>query len=448
MPCLDMGSDPTDVTMQGGEGLRREIGVFGLSANIINIMVGAGIFVLPALVAGRLGPSGILAYAVCAVLIAVVMLCFAETGSKVTLSGGAYTYIDEAFGRYAGFLAANLFVFGAAVTADAAVANALADSLSVPLPILGQPWCRIPAIVAMFGVLAWVNIRGVKQGIGLVKLCTFGKLTPLVLLALLGWTRVEWGNITFDTLPAGRDLAATSLLLFFAFQGAETGLNVGGEIRNPRRTVPLALLVSLSAVLTLYVLIQLVCLGVLGADLSAHTEGPVIETAGRVFGPVGGMLMLAGVAISMFGALSGEILNMPRVVFGAARDGVIPPRRLSAIHPRFATPHVAILAYTTPVVLLAVVGEFEQLALLSSASVLLIYLGVALSVVRLRRTMGEVEGAFRIPGGATVPAVAAACILWLLASLSALEMTRMGVFLVILTLAYGALNVGRIQQRR
>jgi amino acid transporter len=418
------------------EGLKREIGIFGLSANIINIMIGAGIFVLPALVAAELGAYSLLAYGLCGLLVGMIMLCFAEVGSKVTVSGGVYSYIEEAFGRYAGFLTANVFIFGSAATADAAVANALLDTVAVPLPVFSQPWCRVPVIILVFGGLALINIRGVRHGIGLVELCTFGRLAPLVVLVLIGWRGVSGENLAFDGLPAAGSLGAASLLLFFAFQGGETGLSVGGEIRNPQRTIPWALFISISFVLTLYILVQLICQGVLGADLADYSEAPLAETAGRVLGTAGATLMLLGAAISMFGNLSGEMLNLPRVVFGAARDGVIPPRALAAVHPLYSTPHVSILIYMSVVMVFAIVGEFGQLAVLSSATILLIYLGVALSVLRLRKTQPAGPDTFQVPGGPVIPIVGSLSILWFLSNLTRQEMIWMAGFIGVLSLIY------------
>ena len=125
------------------DGLRREIGVWGLALNCINIVVGAGIFILPAIVAERLGAASILAYILCGVLITLIMLCFAEIGSKITITGGAYAYIEVAFGRYAGFLTTNIFIFGVAVMANAAVANALADTLAYFFSAFRMPWVRV-----------------------------------------------------------------------------------------------------------------------------------------------------------------------------------------------------------------------------------------------------------------------------------------------------------------
>src|SRR5512138_1093756 len=105
--------------MQENEGLKREIGLWGLVANSVNIIIGAGIFILPVIVAEKLGTGSITAYAICGGLMIMIMLCFAEVGSRITLTGGAYTYIETVFGRFAGFLTANIFIFGGAITANA-----------------------------------------------------------------------------------------------------------------------------------------------------------------------------------------------------------------------------------------------------------------------------------------------------------------------------------------
>src|SRR5258708_34448961 len=121
------------------EGLRREIGLWGLTSNIINVVIGSGIFVLPAIVSETLGAAGILAYLFCGFLITVIMLCFAEVGSKITVTGGAYAYIEAAFGGYLGFITTNIFVFGASVMAGSAVASALAHTMSYLVPQFSDP---------------------------------------------------------------------------------------------------------------------------------------------------------------------------------------------------------------------------------------------------------------------------------------------------------------------
>ena len=175
--------------MENKPDLQREIDVWGLSANIVNIIVGAGIFVLPAIVAEIMGSSGIFVYLFCGFLIALVMLCFAEAGSKVTRSGGAYAYVETAFGPYTGFLAAVFMVMGSAFS-DAAVANALVELIGLAFPVFTNQIIRIILLFMIFGGLAYLNVIGVKQGIGLVKINTVAKLTPILLLILFGWKDV------------------------------------------------------------------------------------------------------------------------------------------------------------------------------------------------------------------------------------------------------------------
>lgn len=418
------------------EGLKREIGVFGLSANLINITVGAGIFVLPALVAEGLGPSGFIAYLYCGVLVALSMLCFAEAGSKVTTSGGAYSYIEVAFGKYAGFIAITLFLC-ACVTGDAAVANALADVLSTALPVFQEKWIRALFFFVVFSILAYINIIGVKQGIGLVKFLVVAKLAPLLLLVMIGMPHIASPQLTVDAFPPIQKLGEASLLLFFAFQGIESGLTIGGEVKNPRRTIPRSIFIAVAVVLILYIILQLIAEGVLGTSLPASKNNALAEVAKVLVGPIGFTLVSVGAAVSMFGMISGDTLSIPRVVFRAAKDKIIIPFSLSRVHAGYATPFIAIIAYAVVDFILASTGGFKQLAILSSASMLLIYLGVAFSVLKLRR-MKEVntENSFRIPGGLLVPVAAILVILYLLTNLSRNELLGVAVFIAVLSVIF------------
>ena len=191
---------PDHQTTLSSDGLKRTIGVWGLSANIVNIMVGAGIFVLPAIVAAGLGSASLIAYLFCGFLIALIMLCFAEAGSEVTDSGGPYTYIESAFGKYAGFITANLFLI-AALAADAAIVNAAADILTAFIPILEVSFFRILFFLLIFGGFAWINVLGVRHGIGLLVLLTVAKLTPLLLLVMIGWKDVAVVNLYWESVP-------------------------------------------------------------------------------------------------------------------------------------------------------------------------------------------------------------------------------------------------------
>lgn len=417
------------------EDLKREIGVWGLSANIVNIIVGAGIFVLPAIIAEIMGSAGIIVYLFCGFLIALVMLCFAEAGSKVTRSGGGYAYVETAFGPFPGFLAAVFLVLGS-VFSDAAVANALVELIGLAFPVFKNPYVRVLFLFLIFSGLATLNVIGVKQGIGLVKINTVAKLTPIILLIVFGWKDVSLVNLAWESTPSIEQFGSASLILFFAFQGGDTGLTVGGEIKNPQKTVPKAIFIGISFVLLLYILIQTVSQGVLGSELPQFKEAPLAETAKVVFGPIGYSILLIGAGISMFGMLSGEILNLPRVIFGLARDRIIPLDKLAAIHPRFKTPYLAIMLYAGLGFTLAAAGGFRQLAVIASASMLLVYFGVALSVIKLRRMKETYPEGFKIPFGYTVPILSAGIILYFLSNLTGYEKTGTLIFIGILTLIY------------
>lgn len=406
--------------MQREEGLKRSVGTLGLSANIINIIIGSGIFALPAIVAGYMGSASIVAYIFCGFLMAMVMLCFAEAGSKVTNTGGPYTYIETAFGDYAGFIS-GIIAIGANLFADAAVSNALVNVIGNAYPIFASGWMRFAFLFVLFYGLVYINVIGLKQGMGLVKLNTVLKLIPLLLLVVIGMKDVSLSNLSIDEMPGLKSLGETSLLLFFAFQGCETGIIVGGEVINPNRTVPRAILLSSVTVIVVYILIQTVSQGVLGSTLPDFKSAPLAETAKVVMGPFGYMLLTVGAVISMFGYMSGTILNSPRIVYALSRDEVIPVKALSKIHPSFSTPYIAIIIYTSIGFILAVTGSFEKLVIIASSSMLILYLGVALSVIKLRQTKSEIKG-FTIPGGWVVPVLAIIIILYFLSNLPQNEM--------------------------
>lgn len=416
------------------ENLLRTIGVFGLSSNIINVIIGSGIFVLPAIVAAGMGASGVFAYLFCGILIGLIMLCFAEVGSKITTTGGLYAYIETAFGNYAGFLSGNLYI-AAVLLADAAVSNALVNILAAAFPILESEIVRLLFLFVIFFGLAFINILGVKQGVNLIKLLVIAKILPLLMLVVLGLPKVSLTNISIESLPSFEQLGATSLILFFAFIGGETGLNVSGEVKNPNKNIPKSIFIGITTVLIIYILIQLVAQGVLGGAL-VDQKAPLAETARKIFGNTGFAILTAGAAVSMFGYLSGAILNMPRVLYALSRDRVIPVKAFGTVHSKFKTPHLAILAYAFTGFIVASLGSFEKLAVIATGGILLQYLGVSLAVIKLRFTQKSKPGEFKIPGGFTVPLLSSGIIIYFLLKMTIAEAIGTLVFTVFLTIVY------------
>ncbi len=429
----------------GEEGLKREIGLIGLTSNIVNVVIGSGIFVLPAIVSEKLGASGILAYLFCGFLITMIMLCFAEVGSRITVTGGAYAYIEQAFGNYFGFLTTNIFVFGSSLMAASAVANALVNTLATFIPFLESSLAKAVFLICIFSLLTLVNVIGVKKGITLVKITTLAKLTPLLLLILFGITKIVASNLAWNGAPELSDLGKTSLILFFAFQGAEGSLSISGEVKDAKRNVPRAIFLSFSVILIFYISIQLVAQGVLGNSFPNFKDAPLAEVAKQLFGPVGVTMLVAGAAISMAGYLSSDSMNMPRVLFRSAKDQVIPIEQLSRVHSKYATPYISIIAYSALTCFFSITGEFRQLAIFASSSALLIYLGVALAVIKFRRDKIKEEASFKIAGGYTVPIIAIITILWFLSNLSSKEVTGLAIFVAILSTIYFAIRAFKSQ---
>ncbi len=421
------------------EGLVRAIGTWALGLSVVNLVVGAGIFALPGRIAAELGSAAIIAYLVCSVVVSLVFLCFAEVGSRVHRSGGAYAYIEEAFGRSAGLVASILFWFGFSAMADAGITVVMVESIATVAPFLNEPIPRAFFIVAVVAFLATVNVVGVRAGVRLYVFNTWAKLVPLLLLLIAGVFVIDIDKLVIGQWPSAEAVGAATILLFFAFTGAESALSASGEIKNPSRTVPMGLMFGICALLLLYLGLQTVSQGVLGAELASNTEAPLVAVAEAVFGPWGGKMLLVGMVLSIYGALSGDMLGGPRVVFASSLDGNL-PKFLSSVHPRYKTPYVAIVFFALIVCVLALTGTFRYLVVVATGSLLLIYLGVSLAVLRLRQRDGLPEaGQFRLPFGPLIPVLSCGIVGWLLLQMPPEEAKGLAV-LVSVALAFCAVR--------
>ncbi|MCX6552099.1 MAG: amino acid permease [Acidobacteria bacterium] len=395
-------------------GLDRAIGPWTLGANAVNLSLGAGIFALPAAVAAILGPAAILAYLICGLAIALVLTCFVEIGSQTTRSGGAVAYIEDSFGPMAGFVAWVVYTLVFCAAADAAISLVFVDAMAPAVPILRSGLTRAATLVALFGGLAAVNIAGVRHGVRLAVATTAVKVLPLVVVIVAGLMAMHWSELRWAAWPDAPRIGEASLLLFFAFSGAEAALTPGGEIRDPQRSIPRGILGGTVALVVVYVSVQIVSQGVLGSDLASSAEAPLAAVAGRVFGQAGWSLMIACTALAIFGTLAGDILASPRGLLPIAADGLL-PAVVGSVHPRYRTPHVAIGLYAGLGCAMALSGAFRPLAILSSGSLLLVYFVVCLAALKLRLTRARPAGAFRAPGGPLVPVAGMITVAWLLA---------------------------------
>ena len=411
---------PTETTMSIQQAERvdhqlvRGIGVPALTANIVSSTIGAGIFVIPATVARGLGPAAPLAFICCALAMVLFVTCFAIAGSRVSLTGGLYAYVEVAFGRYVGFLAGMLY-FLTALGAVAGVVNVLANSVALVVPFLGGPVMRIVVMFAVYALLVLINIRGVREGAGAVTVITVTKLLPLLLFICVGIFFIDGPNLSWSGWPSSKSLGDAVILLMFAFVGIEVALIPSGEVKNPSRTVPRSAYLALVVTTIIYVLIQVVAQGTLGSDLLNHPDAPLAESAAKFLGNFGRTVLIAGATISAFGFVTSDILSSPRMIFAFGRDGAL-PEFFAHVHSRYRSPDVAIVTYAALAFVLSVTGTFEKLAVLSNVAVLLMYcLCCAACWFLVQRDVRSDGKPLNFQGMQIVPCLAILAIIWILA---------------------------------
>lgn len=440
MTAADAPAAPSK-PLQGDAALVRALGPFQLGASIINIIVGAGIFMLPALLSGRMGASAPLVFVAGAIAIVPIALCFSAIGSRAAATGGPYTYVGAAFGPFAGFLAGAL-MWICNTASSAGVAAALAEQAGNAWAALREPLPRGVFIAAVYTLLFALNAFGVRLGARMIVLLATLKLTPLFLLATLGLYFVDWQQVGWSEVPSWSALGSSMVLVVFAYSGMETALVPTGEVRDPSRHVPRATLSAILVVVLLYVGIQVVCQGLLGARLAASTA-PIADAAGAIWSPGHGLLLLTA-GVSMTGFLMGNLFASSRLLFALGRDGYL-PQAFGRVDARHHVPRVALAAHAGIALALAWIGNFETLALISGGAICLLFAAVSIAAWRAQaldlRGPGE---PFAMPGGAwAMPSLAVLTMAAILATMTRAQWSAIAASLVLLVALYGVLRLLR-----
>jgi basic amino acid/polyamine antiporter, APA family len=372
---------------ESSHGLVRTIGRWSLTALMVNSIIGASIFGLPSLLAAKLGGLSPFCYLGAGACIVLIAACIAEVSSRYEETGGLYLYARDALGRFPGLLVAWL-TWLTRIAAPAAAANLFCTYLAQFFPALGSRMGELLILAVLIGQLAFFNYIGVKTGKNVSNLFTAAKvgfLLLFVIAGLLGLIVRPEIRVPFSVPPlSAKSLFEAILLLIYAYGGFEGALFVGGESRNPRRDIPIALLLALAIVCVIYTAVQFVTVATLpGAASSAR---PLSDAAQQFLGPAGATSIALAALISAYGYLSANLLHAPRVTFALAEHGDF-PSFLAAIHPKFRTPHVSILLYAIMLFAFSALGNFQWNAMLSAVSRLAIYgaIAVALPVLRTRR---------------------------------------------------------------
>jgi basic amino acid/polyamine antiporter, APA family len=377
--------------------LIRAIRRWELAGLMLNTVIGASVFGVPSLLAAHLGGWSPMAFLIAGVGVGTVAACLAEVASQFRDAGGPYLYARTCFGPLAA-LQIGWLNWLSRTLAAAAAADLFVSYLIHFYPAAESRIIRALALALLIGFFAAVNYRGVRIGAHLsdffaitkVSLLVFFVLAGLVVLAMRSAVRVTPAPMT---LGPGNWLDAI-LLLVNTYGGFEAAFLVAGEARNPRKDAPIALLIAMATSTSLYIALQFVVMHTL--PMAATSVRPVADSAAHFLGRFGSSLMASAALISVFGYLSAVMLHTPRLTFAMAEQGDF-PRTLAAIHPRFRTPHVSILAFALLLLTFSVLGTFQWNVTLSAVSRLFIYASIAVALPVLRRQQPQAN-AFRLRG--------------------------------------------------
>jgi len=426
--------------------LKRELGRWDLTALGVNQVIGAAVFALPAALAATVGtwsPWMVSAVGVASMLIA---LSFAEVASRFDATGGPYLYTRAAFGRFAAFEVGWMMWFTRAAS-WASVIHVLVSSLGFYWPAVTTGLPRTIVITTIIGLLAAINIRGIRQSSLVVNLLTIGKLVPLVIFILVGIFFVDWARLRPDVSPSLAELSTSGLLLIFAFGGYEIVSVPGGEARNPRRDVPFALVMTIVIVTAVMTLVQVVAVGTLAG--LAVSKTPLADAAALFLGAGGAGMITLGAVFSTTGNNMGGALSGSRNLFALAEQGDL-PAFFGRVHPTFRTPVNAVLVTAGVSLALALSGTFQSMAAASAISRLVVYVATCASMLRLRGPrFAKVVRApvFVVPFGPIVPAAAIAIAMTILAGATPVQLRNGAAALVVGAILY-AIAVGRTGPRR
>jgi amino acid transporter len=412
---------PSSATPAGApDALPRRLGFWETTLIVIGVTIGSGIFRVPASVADTVGsPAGVVTVWVVGGIIALCgALSLAELAAAFPEPGGVFVYLREVYGRAVAFLFGWMYLF-VGPTGVAAVAVVFGEYLGRLLGLSGVG-VRLLAAGAIV-VVAVASYRTVRGASVLQGAATLGKMAGLAAIVAVAFLLGDGSAGAFgagapspaDARWSGVGLALVAAL--WAYNGFQDMLPVAGEVRDPGRALPRALLAGTAIVVAIYVSANAAYLHVL--PYAALRASPLVasDTMVRVVGSIGAAAVASAVIVSTFGTVNGLVLTQPRVFYAMADAGLL-FRPLARVHPRFATPHVAIVGYSAVAIIAVWVRSFEQLA---EAFVLGVWPFLALAVAGvlvLRRTRPELARPYRTPWSPLVPLVFIAGTLWVVGS--------------------------------
>ncbi len=408
------------------EKLVRGIGRWDLIAIVINTVIGAGIFGLPSKVAALIGSYSILAFIGCSIIIAFVVLCFAEVSSRFKVTGGAYIYTKEAYGSFVGFEVGWLFWI-TRFTAFAANCNVLISYLGYFHEPLSQGSLRIFIIgLVVFG-LTFINIIGVKESVRTTNILTAAKLIPLFLFVVVGVFFIQPGNFDFAITPTQDAFASAILVLIYAFVGFESAVIPAGEMKDPKKNAPFALMTAIGIIVAFYILIQIVSIGTL-PEL-ASSERPLADAAENFVGTYGATFIVFGALVSILGNLNVGLFATTRLLFAMAEQKDV-PNFIGKVSDKFKTPHIAIVLTGIGIFFYTAFSSFIAALTISTITRLIVYAMTCLALPIFRNRDDAPEAGFIAPLGLFACIVSVLLMIWLLYFVELRDIYQLAIFVV------------------
>lgn len=396
-----MSSEPTAAAP--AHKLQRDIGKWGAMFLVLNCVIGAGIYGLPGTLAEMAGTFSPWLFLIFGVMMIPVVLTFAVLASYFSGTGGPILYASSAFGPLVGFQTGWLLYMGR-VASFAANVNVLFDYASYIWDGASGGFIRNLMIFLVIALLTLINILGIKKAIQAINILTFFKTLPLIVMIILAFQFLTPETLIPTEFPRIDDAGALVLLILFAFVGFESSLVSAGETKNPKKTMPKALIQMMLFITAFYFFVQLAYIAV---GPVSNEGAPLVEMGQVLLGTAGVIVITLTAIFSITGNVTTSLISSSRISFTMSEEGSL-PKWFGIIHEKYSTPVNSILFFSVLVFLMAISGTFVYLAVASALARMLAYAICTLALPIIRENADEKmqQEAMPLPGGLLIPGIA------------------------------------------
>lgn len=382
-------------------GLKRQIGLFGAVSILVGAVIGSGIFTTPGTVAAAAGSFGpfMIAWVLAGASGILCALVYSELAPAMPEAGGPYVYITEAFGKPGGFVYGWSMTIGNYIPLVAMLAIAFAINLAKLIPGITDTGIKMIATAIILALMI-LNICGTKLGSTVANIFTVGKLLALILVIVGGFVVLSPENFTTvvpEAESASSGVLSAAFPAFLAFGGYYQLAYMAGDIKDPKKTLPKALIIGMIIVIAINILISVACVGSVGFAALAGSETPVVDAGTAIFGTAGTVIVTIGACVSIFGALNGGIMSYPRVTFSMSQHGLM-FKSFGRLHSKFNTPYVPTLFICLVALIFVWTGSFSTLLAINVFAGRILECVVCLSLLVLRKKKPDLERPLKMPG--------------------------------------------------